>query len=140
MNKRRDDSGKKATGKEITRMHALLRWTLAILVLSACSACNFGKPAPWAQVLEEKARCGMSIPEVERLAGRDLSVNDNPAGGRGTHQILTGITDVWLQVDNDKLQWLEVNYSVALMKMVSNGRKQLCPATPADAPQLPQRN
>lgn len=77
----------------------------ALLGVSAL-ACVSGSWPQWTEELVSSLDCGMSISEVQTLAGRDLEPVRSVAfrGVYSTHTIDKGDTSVWLHFDEGQLQ------------------------------------
>lgn len=112
-----------------------IRWwsmnnRLSVFILSAAfvvGACASNHVPARAGAFVDKLRCGMTIAEVESLAGSKL----RPQGRRpwGTHILHQGTTDIWLHFSDDKLQSAQVFTFDGLMKMKLWPRVELCSGT-----------
>jgi hypothetical protein len=96
-------------------------------LVGACSSCASPQPAKWALKLESDGKCGMTVSEVEALTRQRVVPRDNPSQ-RGSHVIRDGLTDAWLQFDDEKLQWVQIHKVVKLKRMESRPRIEFCPA------------
>lgn len=102
--------------------HYLIGFILSLALF--VGACASNRIPDRTSAFVDKLRCGMTIAEVESLAGSKLS----PQGQRpwGTHILHQGTTDIWLQFDDDKLQSAQVSTLDGLMKMRLWPRAEFC--------------
>lgn len=105
---------------------------LRVFVAGACTiimtACACG-PARWAEQLEHKVQCGMTIKEVSAVAERPVKeLNRSWA----THYIGEEVeaTEVWLTFKDDKLQSIQLAWMYRLKRMASAQRVELCSPSP----------
>lgn len=95
---------------------------LTVLVLcTIMTSCSTTKPAGWALVLEERAKCGMNVGDIEKIAGRSVIAVDNPSNRKGTHYIGGELsrTMVRLSFRDNKLRWAQIHKISRLMKTTS---------------------
>ena len=102
---------------------ALLRF-LSLFPLPIAAGCA-NAPAHWAVSLEEELKCGMSIADVEALAGARLA----PMAGRGpggTHNIRHLSTALWFDFSADGLVSVRPSWTVALARDEWGEKRMLC--------------
>jgi len=81
-------------------------------------------PARWAEDIEERVRCDMSVQDVESLSGKSLIVEESPI--HGTHYIREGETDVWFTFKDKKLKTVQIFWAHEMMKYAQYPKVDLC--------------
>ena len=103
------------------------------LILFSISSCYGGVvlPAQWAENAESKAICGMSVEEIQLLAGGRKAIEQNPPGLGMTHIIREGKTSLWLVFKDKKLLKIQVVWDHKMLRAAQYQQRNLC-ATPQE--------
>ena len=101
------------------RTISVLLFAITVVMVGCAS------PGGWAEALEPKLRCGMSVKEVEKLTQKTVIEMDSPRVWR-THMISSGNTDVWLIFREGKLESVQIAWAEKIMRLASYQRIDLC--------------
>lgn len=98
---------------------------ILVLPLTACTG-----PSEWALSLEKDLECGMTVSEVEAMAGRSVRADDYGPDWQ-THYISGEdwyYDDVYLGFVDGKLRYFQIRWGVAMSTRVKElPRVDLCP-------------
>ena len=111
-----------------------MRIFLNLTVILAVVGC--AGPSRWALDVESGLKCGMTVEQVEALAGAPVVNWPRMAGRRSwiTHGINTvGETDIWLGFENGKLRYVKIGWTVGLDRMATYARQDLCAVAEGDS-------
>ena len=97
---------------------------LLLVVAVSLGGCATG-PSEWAQRVVAESKCGMSVPEAEKLAGSELRAMSGRTP-RGTHVARQGLSAVWFDFADGRLVAVQPAWTSAMAKDDDGPRKQLC--------------
>lgn len=112
-------------------MSRLLIWLFLPLIFAG--GCTAG-PAHWAEQLQESLECGMTIPEVEALAGKRLKISSGNVVWVTHYVIGRGETEMYFAFKNGKLRSSQMAWPVGFIDLATAPRMDHCAPTDTEKP------
>ena len=101
-----------------------MKYLFATMLSLSIAACAY-RPSSWANAVVEKSRCGMTVHQAEKIAGRELSRMSGRTP-RGTHVARKGFSAVWFDFRDEKLVAVQPAWTAGLALDRDGQRKALC--------------
>jgi hypothetical protein len=108
----------------LSLVRSIMRVAIVVPVAFLLFGCAHG-PSKWALRVVEESRCGMTVVDVERLAGRQLREMSGRTP-RGTHVVRRGLSAVWFDFVNGGLVAVQPAWTSAMKKDDDGPRRDLC--------------
>lgn len=113
-------------------MNVLGIWILIILGLMPSLSVASCAPEKWAEQLEAKLKCDMTLEAVQALTSRRVVAHEIPRFWK-THIVHGSSTAIELGFENGHLKFAQISWAEKMTRMASFQRIDLCGTAPPSA-------